>query len=102
MLEGGGKGLPHLRREIRLGVVRERVVLPARVGEFRLKEELLAREPSVSKRLRQGVTDGLLEIVAALVGRVDATKSRLDGRTDQAGRPVLLPRRPVEKCRNRQ
>jgi hypothetical protein len=70
------------------------------MGELRLKEEIFAREASVSKHLRQGIADGLLEIVAALVGRIDAAKSGLDGRTDQASRPLLLPRRPVEKWRN--
>jgi hypothetical protein len=76
------------------------VVLPSRIGEFGLEEKILAGEAPVFERFRDGIADGLLEVVAPLVGRVDAAESCLDGRADQASRSLLLPRRPVEKCWN--
>jgi hypothetical protein len=100
MLERRGEGLPHLRREVDPRVIRKTVILAARKGELGLQEKVPAYEPAVFPQRLQGLADGLLDVVPALVGRIDAAKPGLDGQADQRSRPLLLPGRPVEKRGN--
>src|SRR5207245_7349020 len=78
-----------------LGVVGKAMVVAARVGEFRLQEQLLARDAA----LDEGVTDGGFEVVLALVGGVDGAEAGLERQQRQGPGALLLPGGAVQEGR---
>ena len=73
-----------------------RLVLPAHVGELGLQEQLIARDPGG----RDCRPDSGLEVVLALVRRVDAPEPDLQRQPGQPLGPVLLPRSAVQEPRH--
>ena len=96
MLERAGKRLLHLPPERRVRIVRQPVVLPAHVGELGLQEQLIARDPGGRDRR----PDPGLEVVLALVRRVDAPEPDLQRQPGQPLGAVLLPRGAVDEPRH--
>ena len=54
------------------------MILPALVGEFRLQEEIIARDDAGAIGCGKSLSDSGFEVVPALVGGVDGAKARAD------------------------
>jgi len=78
------------------------MILAAGVRELGLKEHFLAPYDSARDGSLQCGADSSLEVVAPLIGRVDAPEARLESEAGQPLGLLLLPRRSVEELRDRQ
>ena len=100
MRQRAGKRLLDLRGDRRVLVIGQPVVLPAAKRELALQEQFVARnEPSGNRRLHRLAHGGFV-VVLSLIGRIDAAKTGLQGQLDEPRRPVLFPRRAVQKLRH--
>src|SRR6185503_7397098 len=77
------------------------VILSADGRELRLEKNVGARHRPLGDGRRDGRSYGGLEIVPALVRRIDSTKTRRKRCPRQVLRQLLLPCRPVEEARHR-
>src|SRR5262249_57441335 len=66
-------------------------------GDLVQEEQIPAPELAFTIDPLEGFAYCLLEIVAALIGGIDAAESRLDRQPRQRCRPLFLPRRAVQE-----
>src|SRR5580692_13034423 len=76
------------------------MVLTTLVSEFGLQKKIAAGHDAGAIGSGQALADSGFMIVAALVGGVDAAKTRADGEFGQGSGAVFLPRGAVEKIRD--
>ena len=100
MFERTGHRLRDLNRKAGRGIVGQPVVLTGPVREFRLQEEICARDQARAIGGRQSLTDSRLDVVPPLVGGIDAPKTHAQRKFDQGRGAVFLPGGAVEKIGN--
>jgi hypothetical protein len=74
------------------------VVLALAEGELGLQEQVVAGHKAARDRGRDGLADGGLVVVAALVGGVDAPEASAEGQLGEAPRLLFLPGGPVQEA----
>src|SRR5205814_165775 len=92
-LERALERLMHLRRIVRIRIVREALILTLDVGVFRLDEKRLAAVANC-------IADCRFVVMAALVRGVDSAESGGQRLPDERLGVLLLPRRAVEERRS--
>ena len=100
VLERAGQRLSDLGGKVGRGVVRQPVVLAALVGELRLEEKVRPRDDTGAVGSGESLTDSGLEVVSALVRRVNAPEAHPERELGEGRGPVFLPGSAVEKIGN--
>ncbi len=99
MLERAGERLLDLDRDGGLGIVGQAMILPPPEGELGLQEQIIPDQRAALDQSRDGLPDRRFVVMAALVGRIDASKSLSQSELGQALRLVLFPSGPVQEAR---
>jgi len=100
VLERAGHRLGDLRGKVGRGVVGQPVVLAGLVGEFRLQEQIRARDQPRAVGGGEPLTDSALEVMPPLVGGVDAPEAHPERELGEDLGAVLLPGGAVEEIGN--
>ncbi len=99
MFPRGCKGLLDLFTHRRLWVIRQSLVLPAKMGELGLDEDILAGDQPLVYRVSNPLAHGCFEIMLTLVRRIDAAKPLFQRHLGEPAGTVFLPGGPVQERR---
>src|SRR5580704_5668110 len=101
MLERTGQRLRDLSGEAYRGIVGQAVILSTLVSELGLEKDICASEHASGVCGRQSFSHSSFVIMAALVGCVDAPKSRSQSHLSQGSGAIFFPGGSIEKSGNR-
>ena len=97
VLQRAGHGLGHLSGKVGGGVVGQPVILAALVSKLRLQEEVRARDDPCAISGGKPLAHAGLEVVPALIGRVDPAEACPEGELGEGWGALFLPRGAVEE-----
>jgi hypothetical protein len=97
MLERTGQGLRDLSGDTSGWMIRQAMILPELAGELRLQKKISPSHDAITIRGGQTLAHASLEVMAALVGRIDPPEPRTDRQFGQSRSSVFLPRATVKE-----
>src|SRR5262249_54849767 len=99
MFERTSQRLRHLESKRRRRIIRQPIILPALISKLCLQKKIQPRNNTSPVRRRQSFPNSSLEIMLALVGRIDRAKPGAQSQFRKPSSAIFLPGGSIEKCR---